>query len=143
MSKTMRFTMFAATLTLSAAFGYVALAAEGDTPEIASIDVRVEGENYCVACKLHKAGANSSCSVDGHKHAFMITEARDDEGNELPKLKGETLHYIYNTKGKEYTDSHHGETLQISGKLFVDQHVIDIAEVKPAKKKKEEGSAKK
>ena len=121
-------------------FGYVAVAADGDTQEYASIDVRVEGQNYCVGCALGKAGANSSCSVDGHRHAFKVTKAYDGAGKELPDLVGETIHYIYNTKGKEYTDGHHGEELQISGKLYTNQHVIDIAKVEAMKK---EGSEEK
>lgn len=140
MKKMKGFTLMAVAATLLSGFGYVAFAADGDAQEFASIDVRAEGQNYCVACALHKAGANSSCSVDGHKHAFKITKAYDSAGKELPNLKGETVHYIYNTKGKEYTDGHHGEQLPISGKLYTNQHVIDIAKVEPLKK---EGSEEK
>ena len=82
---------------------------------------------------LGKAGANSSCGVDGHRHAFKVTKAYDNAGKGLPDLKGETIHYIYNTKGKEYTDGHHGEDLQITGKLYTKQHVIDIAKVEAIK----------
>lgn len=126
--------LMAIVATLLSGFGYVAFAADGDSKEYAAIDVRVEGQNYCVACALHKAGANSSCSVDGHKHALKITKAYDSAGKELPKLKGETVHYIYNTKGKEYTDGHHGEELQVYGKLYANEHVIDVTKVEPMKK---------
>ena len=101
--------------------------------EYASIDVRLEGLNYCVACTLHKAGANSSCGVDGHRHAFKVTIAYNSDGRKLPQLEGDTVHYIYNTKGKEYADGHHGEALNILGKLFANQHVIDITEVESTK----------
>ncbi len=130
--------LIVATATLLSGLVCVAFAAEEDSQEYASIDVRVEGENYCVGCTLGKAGANSSCSTDGHRHALMVTKAYDSAGKELPDLKGETIHYIYNTKGKEYTDGHHGEKIQVSGKLFTKQHVIDIAKVEPMKK---EGSS--
>ena len=140
MNKMKGFTLIAVAATLLSGFGYVAFAAEGDTQEYASIDVRVEGQNYCVGCALGKAGANSSCSADGHRHAFKVTKAYDGAGKELPDLVGETINYIYNTKGKEYTDGHHGEELQISGKLYTNQHVIDIAKVEDMKK---EGSEEK
>ena len=140
MKKMIGITLMAVAATLLSGFGHVAFAAEGDTQEYASIDVRVEGQNYCVGCALGKAGANSSCSADGHRHAFKVTKAYDGAGKELPDLVGETIHYIYNTKGKEYTDGHHGEELQISGKLYTNQHVIDIAKVEDMKK---EGSEEK
>ena len=140
MKKMMGFTLVAVAAAFLSGIGYVAFAADGDTQEYASIDVRVEGQNYCVGCALGKAGANSSCSTDGHRHALKVTKAYDSAGKELLDLKGETIHYIYNTKGKEYTDGHHGEELQVSGKLYTKQHVIDIAKVEPMKK---EGSLKK
>ena len=133
------FILIAVLSTLLSGIGYVAFAADGDTQEYASIDVRVEGQNYCVGCTLGKAGAHSSCSTDGHKHALKVTKAYDSAGKELPDLKGETIHYIYNTKDKEYTDGHHAEALQVSGKLYTNQHVIDIAKVEPMRK---EGSSK-
>lgn len=138
MKKIKTFAMIAVASVLLGGLGVVAVATAEEAQEYASIDVRLEGQNYCVACALGKAGANSSCSVDGHKHAFKVTKAFDGAGKELPKLQGKTVHYIYNTKGKEYTDGHHGEDLVVSGKLFVNQHVIDIIKVGPMKK---EGSS--
>ena len=134
MKKMKGYTLMVVAAALLSGLGCVAFAADGDTQEYTSIDVRVEGQNYCVGCALGKAGANSSCSVDGHRHAFKVTKAYDSAGKELPHLKGETIHYIYNTKGKEYTDGHHGEELQISGKLYAKQHVIDIEKVETLKK---------
>jgi len=134
MKKVKGYTLIVVAATLLSGLGYVAFAAEEDSQEFASIDVRVEGQNYCVGCALGKAGANSSCSTDGHRHALKVTKAYDSAGKELPDLKGETIHYIYNTKGKEYTDGHHAEALQVSGKLYTNQHVIDIAKVEPMKK---------
>ncbi len=134
MKKVKGYTLIVVAATLLSGLGYVAFAAEEDSREYASIDVRVEGQNYCVGCALGKAGANSSCSTDGHRHALKVTKAYDSAGKELPDLKGETIHYIYNTKGKEYTDGHHSEELQVSGKLYTNQHVIDIAKVESIKK---------
>ncbi len=134
MKKVKGYTLIVVAATLLSGLGYVAFAAEEDSQEFASIDVRVEGQNYCVGCALGKAGANSSCSTDGHRHALKVTKAYDSAGKELPDLKGETIHYIYNTIGKEYSDGHHAEELQVSGKLFTNQHVIDIAKVEPMKK---------
>ena len=128
------FAMTAAAAMLLGGLGYGAFAADGDADEYASIDVKIEGQNYCVGCALGKAGANSSCSAVGHRHAFKIAKAHDAAGKELPALIGTTVHYIYNVKGKEYTDGHHGEEFQVSGKLFVNQHVIDIIKVEPIEK---------
>ncbi len=134
MKKVKGYTLIVVAATLVSGLACVSFAAEEDSREYASIDVRVEGQNYCVGCALGKAGANSSCSTDGHRHALKVTKAYDSAGKELPDLKGETIHYIYNTKGKEYTDGHHAEALQVSGKLYTNQHVIDIAKVEPMKK---------
>lgn len=132
------FVMTAVASVLLGGLGFVAVAAAEEGNEYASIDVRLQGQNYCVGCTLGKAGANSACSVVGHRHALMISKAFDAAGKELPKLNGKTVHYIYNTKGKEYTEGHHGEKLEVSGKLFVNQHVLDIAGAKLAK---DEGSS--
>lgn len=103
--------------------------------EVKTMDVKVQGQNYCVACTLGKAGANSSCSTSGHRHALKVVAAEDGSGRALPNLIGKTIHYLYNTKGMEYVDGHHGEELVIAGKLYVNERVLDIAKVEPAKKK--------
>ena len=77
--------------------GNLALAAD----EVNSVDVKLAGKNYCVACTLGKVGANSSCKASGHKHALKVASAEDSSGKALPDLEGKTIHYLYNTKGKD------------------------------------------
>ncbi len=122
------------TTVLLCGLGYVSFADHHEAQGIKTVDVQVEGNNYCVACALGSAGANSSCSTVGHKHALKVAKAQDNTGSEISDLKGKTIHYIYNTKGKEYVDGHHGEQLTVTGKLFIDERVIDIAKVEPTKK---------
>jgi len=123
----------AVTTVLLCGLGYVSFAAEEESQGVKTIDVQVQGENYCVACTLGKVGANSSCSTVGHKHALKVAAAQDNTGSEISDLKGKTIHYLYNTKGKEYVDGHHGEQLTVTGKLFTDERVIDITKVEPTK----------
>lgn len=110
--------------------GNLTLMAEEGSPKIESIDVKLWGENYCVACTLGKVGANSSCSTTGHRHALKVAKAGDSSGNSIANLKGKTVHYLFNPKGKEYFEGHHGELLVVTGKLFVNERVVDIANVK-------------
>ena len=113
------------------ASGYLVLAAGEESTEIKIRDVILRGENYCVACTLGKAGANSSCSTTGHRHALKVAAAEDRSGKTMAGLKGKTVHYLFNPKGKEYFEGHHGENLIVTGKLFVNERVVDIANVKP------------
>ncbi len=101
--------------------------------EVKTVEVKVVGKNYCVACTLGKVGANSSCSTVGHKHALKVAAAEDSSGQVISDLKGKTIHYLYNAKGKEYADGHHSEEITVTGKLFIDEGVIDIAKVEPKK----------
>jgi hypothetical protein len=110
--------------------GNLVLAAD----EVKTADAKVMGKNYCVACTLGKVGANSSCSTVGHKHALKVAAAEDSTGQIIFDLKGKTIDYLYNAKGKEYVDGHHGEEIIVTGKLFIDERVIDIAKVEPKKK---------
>ncbi len=102
--------------------------------EVKTVEVKVVGKNYCVACTLGKVGANSSCSTVGHKHALKVASAEDSSGEFISDLEGKTIHYLYNAKGKEYVDGHHGEDITVTGKLFIDERVIDIVTVEPTKK---------
>ena len=52
MKKVKGYTLIVVAATLLSGLGYVAFAAEEDSQEYASIDVRVEGQNYCVGCAL-------------------------------------------------------------------------------------------
>jgi len=134
MKKIQSLIVVAVTSVFLISVGYVSFAAHHEKQEIKTMGVELQGENYCVACTLGNAGANSSCSTVGHKHALKVAVANDSAGSELSDLKGKTVHYLYNTNGKEYVDGHHGEQLTVTGKLFIEERVIDIAKVEPTKK---------
>ena len=129
MKKIFGVTLLALVVAVPSGLGNLVLAAD----EVKTVDVKVMGKNYCVACTLGKVGANSSCSTVGHKHALKVAAAEDGSGQVISDLKGKTIHYLYNAKGKEYVDGHHGEEIIVIGKLFIDERVIDIAKVVPKK----------
>jgi len=93
--------------------------------------VTVKGTNYCVGCTLKKHGANAQCSVAGHVHALKVEEARDTNGKLLENLKGWTLHYLSNKKGMELRDGRHGEYVTVTGDVYVQARVLDVATVSP------------
>ncbi len=114
--------------------GLAALAAEEgsgtkqkDTQNVVS--VTVTGTNYCVGCELKKQGAKAQCSVTGHSHALKVVMAKDASGKSIPGMKGWTLHYLSNTTGKKLGESRHGETIIITGTVFKQERVLDVAKV--------------
>lgn len=88
--------------------------------------VTVSGTNYCVACTLGKIGAVSQCSAVGHIHALRVKEVKTEDGKVLDGLKGKTLHYLYNERGKEYAQGHHGEEVTFHGTLYEPQRILDL-----------------
>ena len=131
---------FGAVLLLG--LGLAALAAEegsGTTETVEQVDpknvasVTVTGKNYCVGCALKKLGAKAQCSVTGHGHALKVAGAKDDTGKSIPEMKGWTLHYLSNQEGKKLRESRHGETITITGTVFKQERVLDVAQVILAK----------
>ena len=98
-----------------------------ETPQ--SMDVTVTGVNYCAGCALKKHGANAQCSIAGHIHALKVENAKDADGNDLEEMKGWTLHYLSNEKGKELRDERHGETVTLKGQVFVQERILDVGEI--------------
>ncbi len=102
-----------------------------DTKNVVS--VTVTGTNYCVGCALKKEGAKAQCSVTGHGHALKVAMAKDATGKSIPGMKGWTLHYLSNEKGKKLGESRHGETIIITGTVFKQERVLDVAKVSSKK----------
>lgn len=96
---------------------------------VKGIKVFVTGTNYCVACTLGKSGAESTCSAVGHMHALKVKEAKTENGKILGELRGKTLHYLFNERGKEYAQGHHGEEVTLHGTLYEPHRVLDLGKV--------------
>lgn len=116
--------------------GGLVLAQEGSDSKgeeaVKGIEVSVSGTNYCVGCTLGKSGAASQCSAVGHIHALKVKEAKTADGEVLKGLNGETLHYLYNVLGKEYTQGHHGEELTLHGTLYKSERILDLGKASAA-----------
>lgn len=122
------FTAVAALATVSLLGGLViAQGSESKGEEaVKGTKISVSGTNYCVACTLGKSSAASQCSVVGHIHALKVKEAKTENGKILKELSGKTLHYLYNERGKEYAQGHHGEEVTFQGTLYEPQRILDL-----------------
>lgn len=121
-------TAIAVLATVSLLGGLVLAQDSGSKGEeaVKGMKVAVSGTNYCVACTLGKSGAASQCSVVGHIHALKVKEAKTENGTILKRLSGTTLHYLYNERGKEYAQGHHGEEVTFHGTLYEPQRILDL-----------------
>lgn len=99
-------------------------------PRLETQAVKVVGENYCLGCALKKGrGAAAQCSAYGHRHALRVESAKGAQGQDLPELVGQTLHYLDNDqsapllKGTEF----HGARVVVDGTLFADERTLQVA----------------
>jgi hypothetical protein len=107
-----------------------------EKPEVA--EVTVTGKNFCIGCTLKKKlGAASQCSTYGHRHGLKVKKATGAEGKDIKKMAGKVLHYLDNDKSAELVKSHHGDTVEIKGKVYRMGNVLEVGsfkvtEAKPA-----------
>ncbi len=88
----------------------------------------VTGGNYCPACALKKElGAASACKTYGHRHALKVTNMVDACGEEKPQFIGKTLFYLENDLSQELITRHHGETVSIKCKVYMEVPMIEVA----------------
>jgi len=117
-------------LAVSLAFtqGCGGKAAEEPTEKLAAaVKVTLTGTNFCLGCALKKEkGAGAQCSTFGHKHALDVINAVDEDGKELPGLRGWVLHYLETEKSQELITNHHGETLTINGSVYPLERVLEM-----------------
>jgi hypothetical protein len=109
---------------------------EGKSSEAVAVrEVTVVGRNYCLGCALKRSeGAAAQCSQYGHRHAVEVESARGPDGQPIPHLAGQSLHYLDNDRSAPLVsgEEHHGERVEIKGRLFEPQRTLEVAEVKPA-----------
>ncbi len=98
----------------------------------AGVDATVTGRNHCIGCALKGKGAASQCSVYGHRHVFEVAKAVGADGKTLNGSKNWVLHYLDNDSSKDLVSGHHGETLQIKGKVYAKERVLEVSSFKPA-----------
>ena len=102
-------------------------------PTATVMGATLEGENFCLGCNLKKEkGAGAQCSLYGHKHSFKVTKALDEDGKELTGLEGWVLHYLENEKSEKLIDGHHKERLVITGKVYPQERILEVATFKKA-----------
>ncbi len=102
--------------------------------EAKAIAATVVGENVCLGCSLKKEkGAAAQCSKYGHRHALKVIAA-SAAGKELPEMKGWILHYLETDNGQPMIKEHHGETLTLKGKVYVEERVLEVDKLEETKK---------
>lgn len=95
--------------------------------------VVLTGENLCLGCALKKSdGAAAQCSLYGHRHGLRVESARAADGSALADLAGQTVHYLDNDQSAALVkgESTHGQKVEVTGRLFAAEHVIEVASFK-------------
>ncbi|MFQ5810448.1 MAG: hypothetical protein ACE5JM_12590 [Armatimonadota bacterium] len=106
-------------------------AAKAPAATAGGIEATVTGRNYCIGCALKSKGAASQCSVYGHRHVLDVTKAVGADGKTLAGSKKWVLHYLENDQSKDVVKGHHGETLEIKGKVYPRERVLEVVSYKP------------
>lgn len=98
---------------------------------MASQDVTIVGENYCLGCSLKKEqGAAAQCSIYGYRHALKVESASGADGKPIEALVGDSLHYLDNDKsaGLIKGEELHEKRVEVKGKLFGPERTLEVAE---------------
>ena len=121
----------------AAALAFLAAGCETDKKVAATkVDpqpVTVVGENYCLGCALKKShGAAAQCSVYGHRHVLKVESASGADGQAIPALVGDSLHYLDNDKSAPLLKGGelHGKRVEVKGRLFAPQRTLEVTELK-------------
>lgn len=87
----------------------------------------ITGMNYCFACDLkHEYRAESDCKTYGHQHGLKVIKFVDGCGEEKPAYNDVTLHYLSNEKSQPLIKEHHGETVEVKGKVYISENVMEV-----------------
>ncbi len=98
------------------------------------MSVSVVGTNYCVGCAHKKEfGAASQCKTYGCDFAFKVEKLVEPCGMELAEWSGKTLYYLENDNSSKLSTDHHGEKLTISGKLYLESSLLEVASFEASK----------
>lgn len=101
-------------------------------------EATVTGSNFCLGCALKKQfEAGSQCSIYGHKHSLRVTKAVAD-GKDVPQMNGWVLHYLETDKSQDLINKRHGENLTVTGKVYPNERVLEVASVEKDRPKKPE-----
>lgn len=95
--------------------------------------VTVVGTNYCLGCTLKKEkGAGAQCSIYGHRHALKVEKATAAGGADVAALPGTTVHYLDTDQSKDLVagTNLHGKRVEVTGKLYSAEHVIEVESVR-------------
>ena len=87
----------------------------------------ITGMNYCVACGLKEAyGAAAQCKVHGHQHGLNVSKLVTPCGKDRSECVGKTFYYLANDKSKQLREGLNHQTVQVTGKLYWDQNMIEV-----------------
>lgn len=98
----------------------------------AAVEATVTGRNHCIGCALKAKGAAAQCSVYGHRHVLEVTKAVGADGKPLAGAENWVLHYLENDQSKDLVKGRHGEVLEIKGKVYPRERVLEVTSFKKA-----------
>jgi hypothetical protein len=120
-----------------------AAAASAAPQALVNQELSLVGENYCLGCSLKKEqGAKAQCSVYGHRHALRVESAKGKDGQALPSLGGQSLHYLDNDQSKPLLqeEGFHKKRVEVKGRLFAAERTLEVVEAQGAVSRHRSGS---
>jgi hypothetical protein len=125
--------LLVAGFALAQGYGTKPTTAEKPATKAAVVSAIVTGTNSCLGCALKsEKGAAAQCSIYGHRHVLKVSKVVGEDGKTISGTKNWVLHYLETDKSKDLVGGHHGEKLQVTGKVYRDERVIEVASFKPA-----------
>jgi hypothetical protein len=107
--------------------------------------VTVTGQNICLGCSLKKEkGAKAQCSAFGCRHGLRVEKITGPHGEDRSELarKGTVLHYLDNDKSKDLVGGHHGKSVMVAGRVYANEHILDVSSFKEMEGQAEAGESK-
>ncbi|MBI5209238.1 MAG: hypothetical protein HY927_04605 [Elusimicrobia bacterium] len=94
----------------------------------------VTGTLRCATCELKKKkGAASQCALHGCQFSFEAETIVNETGKRLKKLEGKLYHVLVNDQSKPLLQKENkGKRFSVTGKVYGDERVIEIASFAPA-----------
>ncbi len=108
-------------LTYGASVGFAQdEAAEGGVKAEEPVAVTLTGVNYALLETLAKEEMATANTAYVSMNGLQVTEAKDIDGNELPDLAGQTLHYLPNKAGEPLFmgEQYKGSETKVIGKWY-------------------------
>ncbi len=100
--------------------------------------VTVTGKNICIGCSLKKSeGAKAQCKAYGCRHGLRVEKITGPHGEDRSRFAriGTVLHYLDNDRSNDLISGNHGQSVIVTGRVYAQEHIFDVASFKVMKEK--------